>query len=146
MTGVLDLASMVEAARTAAAAGDFSTAERLLRDVSVIQEATLGSLHPELAKTLNNLAVVYERANNVVDAEQCYRRAHSIAVASLGPRDPFVTSSIKNLVDFCEAHNIPIWTPPPGQSGNESGWINPAPGPDAESIPPAIAHADDTEA
>src|SRR5215510_6763666 len=87
MNGALDLGSMVEAARKAAAAGDFSTAARLLRDVSVIQEATLGSLHPELAKTLNVLALVCERANYVAEAEQCYRRAHAIAVASLGPRD-----------------------------------------------------------
>jgi hypothetical protein len=140
MTGVLDLASMVEAAREAAAAGDFPAAARLLRDVSVIQEATLGSLHPELAKTLTNLALVCEHANNLVEAEQCYRRAHKIAVASLGPRDPFVSSSIKNLVDFCAAHDIPIWTPREGPSDDDGEWIGDAAAPD---VTPAVAQADD---
>ena len=124
MNGALDLGSMVEAARKAAAAGDFSTAARLLRDVSVIQEATLGSLHPELAKTLNVLALVCERANYVAEAEQCYRRAHAIAVASLGPRDPFVANSIKSLVDFCSAHNIPIWKPREGPSDDDSERVS----------------------
>ncbi|HEY1308599.1 MAG TPA: DUF2914 domain-containing protein [Vicinamibacterales bacterium] len=124
MNGALDLGSMVEAARKAAAAGDFSTAARLMRDVSVIQEATLGSLHPELAKTLNVLALVCERANYVAEAEQCYRRSHAIAVASLGPRDPFVANSIKSLVDFCSRHNIPIWKPREGPSDDESDPVS----------------------
>ena len=123
MTDALDLASMVEAARKAAAAGDFSTAARLMRDVSVIQEATHGSLHPELAKTLNVLGLVCERANNVAEAEQCYRRSHAIAVASLGPRDPFVANSIKNLVDFCARHDIPIWKPREAPSDDDSDRI-----------------------
>ncbi|HKE84219.1 MAG TPA: DUF2914 domain-containing protein [Vicinamibacterales bacterium] len=139
MDGALDLGSMVEAARKAAAAGDFSTAARLLRDVSVIQEATLGSLHPELAKTLNVLALVCERANYVAEAEQCHRRAHAIAVASLGPRDPFVTNSIKNLVDFCAAHNIPIWTPREGPSDDDRDRTGEDLAADAEVTLPADA-------
>src|SRR5215510_9837368 len=141
MNGALDLGSMVEAARKAAAAGDFSTAARLLRDVSVIQEATLGSLHPELAKTLNVLALVCERANYVAEAEQCYRRAHAIAVASLGPRDPFVANSIKSLVDFCSAHNIPIWKPREGPSDDDSERVSDDPAVDDEVTLPAIVQA-----
>ena len=116
MTDVLDPASMIEAAQEAVAAGDFPTAERLLRDAAALQEASLGSLHPELASTLNHLAFVCERTNNIADAERGYRRAHRIAVASLGPRHPFVATSVKNLVDFCAAHEIPIWTPAAARS------------------------------
>src|SRR5262245_33953005 len=112
MTDVLEPASMIEAAQEAVAAGDFSEAERLLREAADIQEATLGSKHPDFASTLNNLAFVYERLNKLAEAERGYRRAHAIAVASLGPRHPFVATSIKNLVDFCAAHDIPIWKPP----------------------------------
>jgi DUF2914 family protein/tetratricopeptide repeat protein len=112
MTDVLDPASTIAAAQEAAAAGDFPNAERLLREAAAIQEATLGSEHPDLATTLNNLAFVCERTNKIDEAERGYRRAHAIAVASMGPRHPFVATSIRNLVDFCAAHDIPIWTPP----------------------------------
>ena len=125
MTDVLDPASMIEAAQTAAAAGDYLAAERLLREVAAIQEASLGALHPELASTLNNLAFVCERTNKIVEAERGYRRAHAIAVASLGPRHPFVVTSVKNLVDFCAANGIPIWTPPGAQSGAETTSAGP---------------------
>jgi hypothetical protein len=125
----LDLASMIEAAQTAAAAGDYPMAECLLREAATIQEATLGSLHPDLATTLNNLAFVCERTNNIAEAERGYRRAHAIAVASLGPRDPFVATSIKNLVGFCTTHGIPIWTPPSVQPEGEVAE------PDGESQP-----------
>jgi Protein of unknown function (DUF2914)/Tetratricopeptide repeat len=116
MTDVLDPTSIIDAAQEAVAAGDFPTAERLLRDAAAIQEASLGSTHPDLATTLNNLAFVCERTNNIAEAERGYRRAHKIAVASLGPRHPFVATSVKNLVDFCAAHEIPIWTPAAARS------------------------------
>jgi hypothetical protein len=132
VTGAIDSASMIEAAHRAADAGDFPAAERLLREAATIQEATLGSLHPDLASTLNNLAFVCERTNNIAEAERGYRRAHAIAVASLGPRDPFVATSIKNLVGFCAAHGIPIWKPPSVQPEPDDA------APDIES-PPEVA-------
>ena len=112
MTHVVDPASKIEAAQEAAAAGDFPAAERMLREAAALQESVLGPDHEDVASTLNNLAFVCERTNNLADAERYYRRAHAIAVASLGPRHPFVATSIKNLVDFCAAHDIPIWKPP----------------------------------
>lgn len=101
-------------AEAAAGRGDFESAERLLRDILSSQEASLGPVHPDVANTLNNLAVVCERLEKFDEAEQGYRRAHSIAVASLPPKHPFVATSIKNLVDFCKARGVPIWRPPLG--------------------------------
>jgi Protein of unknown function (DUF2914)/Tetratricopeptide repeat len=103
---------MIDAAQHAAAAGDYAAAERLLRDAAATQEATLGSSHPDLATTLNNLAFVCERTGRVDEAERGYRRAHAIAVASLSPGHPFIKTSLSNLVEFCEARGIPLWTPP----------------------------------
>jgi hypothetical protein len=103
---------MIDAAQHAAAAGDYTVAERLLREAADRQEATLGSSHPDLAITLNNLAFVSERTGNVEQAERGYRRAHAIAVASLSPGHPFIKTSLSNLVDFCEARGIPLWTKP----------------------------------
>jgi DUF2914 family protein/tetratricopeptide repeat protein len=112
MTEVVDPASVIEAAQKAVAIGDFPAAERMLREAAALQESALGPDHEDVASTLNNLAFVCERTNNLADAERYYRRAHAIAVGSLGPRHPFVATSIKNLVDFCAAHDIPIWKPP----------------------------------
>lgn len=53
-------------------------------------------------------------------AERGYRRAHAIAVKSLPPGHPFVAISLKNLVDFCVARGIPIWTPPQVKPGADA--------------------------
>jgi Protein of unknown function (DUF2914)/Tetratricopeptide repeat len=120
MTDVLDPASMIEAAGQAAAAGDYPEAERLLREAVAIQEANLGSLHPDLAITLNNLALVCERTNKLDEAERGYRRAHAIALASLSPGHPFIVTSLENLLEFCAAHEIPIWKPPAAPSDDDT--------------------------
>src|SRR5205085_2353244 len=116
-------APLIDAAQEAAIAGEYLAAEQLLRDAVAIQEATLGPSHADLATTLNNLAFVCERTNKIDEAERGYRRAHAIAVASLPPHDPLTTTSLKNLVDFCAAHQIPIWKPP--AAGSEDGTSSP---------------------
>ena len=95
--------SIIELAEQAAAAGNYASAEELLREAALVQEASLGPLHPDLANTLNNLGVVCEITGNGVDAEHCFRRAFTIATAALEPDHPFVATSRKNLRDFCEA-------------------------------------------
>ena len=110
---------MIDAAQQAAAAGDYDAAEGLLRDAVATQQVTLGSSHPDLATTLNNLAFVCERTGKVDEAERGYRRAHAIAVASLSPGHPFIKTSLSNLVEFCEARGIPLWTPPETPSEDE---------------------------
>ena len=77
--------SIIENAEQAAAAGDYASAEELLREAAALQEQTLGPCHPDLANTLNNLGVVCEMADNPIDAEHYFRRAYSIATATLPP-------------------------------------------------------------
>jgi len=135
----LDLRSAFEAAEQAAAAGDYMAAERHLSGAASQQEASLGPLHPDLANTLNNLGVVYETIDRPADAERCYRRAYSIAVASLEPDHPFVATSEKNLRDFCEARGksfelptpLPAVVPPP-----EPAPVPAAAPPELSSEPP----------
>jgi len=121
---------MIDAAQQAAAAGDYDAAERLLRDAVATQETTLGSSHPDLATTLNNLAFVCERTGKVDEAERGYRRAHAIAVASLSPGHPLIKTSLSNLVEFCEARGIPLWTPPETPTEDE-------PLPDDDDVAPS---------
>ena len=111
-----DPRSIIEAAEQAAAAGNYASAEELLREAALLQEATLGPLHPDLANTLNNLGVVCERTDNPVDAEHNFRRAVAIATASLAPDHPFVATSRTNLRDFCKARGKPVELPVPSSA------------------------------
>jgi hypothetical protein len=95
--------AIIEAAEQAAAAGNYASAEELLREAALLQEADLGPLDPDLANTLNNLGVVCEITDKPIDAERCFRRAVTIATTVLEPDHPFVATSRKNLLDFCEA-------------------------------------------
>src|SRR5258705_1900159 len=103
-----ELRSVIEAADQAASGGDYVTAELKLREAAALQEAELGPFHADLANTLNNLGVIYERANSPAEAELCYRRAYAIATTALAPSHPFVATSRKNLEDFCNARGRPF--------------------------------------
>ena len=100
--------TLIDAAEKAAGAGDYASAETLLRDAARAQEASLGPVHPDLANTLNNLGVVCEITGNAADAEQYFRRAVTIATTALDPEHPFVATSRQNLRDFCEARGISL--------------------------------------
>lgn len=108
MPHVPDLQSLLSAAEQAAAAGEHASAERLLREAAALQEAHLGPLHPDIARTLNNLAVACEMADNPVDAEHYFRRAYVTAKAVLDPDHPFVATSRRNLEEFCAARGKPV--------------------------------------
>jgi hypothetical protein len=103
-----ELRSVIEAADQAASGGDYVTAELKLREAAALQEAQLGPFHADLANTLNNLGVIYERADSPAEAELCYRRAYAIATTALEPSHPFVATSRKNLEDFCKARGRPF--------------------------------------
>lgn len=130
--------SMIEAAQKAVGDGDYVEAERLLRQAAAIQEATLGS-HPDLATTVNNLAFVCERLNKFDEAEHGYRRAHAIAVASLTPGHPLIKTSLSNLVEFCEARGIPIWTPPPASADEKPLPVDTEVAPPVNAVTPDAA-------
>ena len=102
---------LVEQAERAAIAGDLATADELLRAAARIQEAELGPVHPDLTSTLNNLAIVAEKAGRFGDAETFYRRAAAIASASLPPGHQTVADTRKNLEDFCRERGLPIAPP-----------------------------------
>ena len=118
--------SIIESAEQAAAAGNYASAEHLLREAATVQEQTLGPHHPDLANTLNNLGVVCEMTDNPIDAEHYFRRAYTIATATLAPDHPFVATSRKNLHDFCMARGRPAELPP--SSPAVAAWLDaPAP-------------------
>jgi hypothetical protein len=111
MTDTRDIRSLIDAAEQAAAAGDYASAAQHLLGAAVLQEASLGPLHPDLANTLNNLGVVCEIMGKPADAEFYFRRACEIATTALEPDHPFVATSRKNLEDFCGARGIAVDAP-----------------------------------
>jgi hypothetical protein len=106
MTEQQEARHLLERAERAATAGDLASADELLRGAARIQEEELGPLHPDLANTLNNLAVVAEGRGNWSEAESLYRRAAAIAAAALPLDHPMVVESRQNLEDFCRAHGL----------------------------------------
>jgi hypothetical protein len=122
--------SIIEEAEQAAAAGNYGSAEDLLREAAALQEQTLGAQHPDLANTLNNLGIVCEITDNPIDAEHYFRRAHTIAAATLAPDHPFVATSRKNLHDFCAARGRPVELPPSPPA--VAAWLEPP----AAAVPP----------
>jgi len=104
----LELSAILDAAERAAAAQDFVSAERHLRQAAELQEIRLGPGHHDLANTLNNLGIVCEHLGKSADAEACYRRAYRIASTSLPPEHALVQTSGQNLRDFCAAMGKPF--------------------------------------
>jgi hypothetical protein len=112
MTEQSNARHLLDQAESAKAAGDFASADRLLRSAARIQEEELGPLHPELANTLNNLAVVAEMTGRSDEAERLYRRGAAIAAAALPSDHPMVVASRQNLEDFCRARGLSLEAPP----------------------------------
>ena len=138
MTDAPDLRSIVDAAAQAGSAGDYVSAEPLLREVARLQEASLGPLHPDFANTLNNLGVVCEILGKPGDAERYFRQACEIAVAALPPDHPFVATSRKNLEDFCAARGrVVLDLPASPPAGAPDRDVRATASPDRRPEPPA---------
>jgi tetratricopeptide (TPR) repeat protein len=60
----------------------------------------LGPDHPDVAMTLNNLAVLYKFAGKYAEAEPLYQRALAIFEAALGPTHPKVRTCRKNYAQL----------------------------------------------
>ena len=77
--------------------GKYADAEGLSKRALAIREKALGEDHPDVAKTLNNLAGVYLAQGKYADAEGLYKRALAIWEKALGKDHPDVANSLNNL-------------------------------------------------
>jgi tetratricopeptide (TPR) repeat protein len=82
------------------AQGHLDEAERLYRRALDIKEKLLGSIHPDVAMTLNNMAVLSKTRGRYVEAEAMYRRAMAIFEQSLGTAHPKVIICRKNFASL----------------------------------------------
>ena len=62
-----------------------------------------GEVHPEIAATLNNLAVLFEYQGDLGKAEQMYREALEMRRKLLGERHPSIARSLNNLASLLQA-------------------------------------------
>ncbi len=91
---VLDL--LVEAATRAAHSGVADVREFAERAVH-LHEKLSGPTHPDVATSLNNLAIVYEDTGRFSGARGCYERALAIRRTAFGVASPEVAETLKDL-------------------------------------------------
>ena len=72
--------------------GRYAEAEPLYKRALAIREKALGPDHPDVAKALNNLAVLYQKQGRYAEAEPLYKRALAIREKALGPDHPDVAT------------------------------------------------------
>ena len=78
--------------------GRYAEAEPLFRRALAIDEKSLGTKHPYVATSLNNLAESLREQGKYAEAEPLYRRAIAIGEKTLGPEHPDVANGLNNLV------------------------------------------------
>ena len=76
----------------------WSEAEQLYLDLVDRQLDVLGTSHPDVAATMNNLAYLYVQSGQPEEGEPWYRRALEISVPVLGEDHPHVALTRQNLV------------------------------------------------
>ena len=66
-------------------------------------EEIVGPDHPDVATSLNNLALLYYTQGEYAAAEPLYKRALQIDEKALGPDHPSVATSLNNLAALYRA-------------------------------------------
>jgi tetratricopeptide (TPR) repeat protein/CHAT domain-containing protein len=80
--------------------GDYREAEHLYEQSLSIQRAILGDLHPDVATSLHNLAVLYEAMGEPARAESLYQQALAVQRRVLGEQHPDVATTLSNLAEL----------------------------------------------
>ncbi|HAX74953.1 MAG TPA: kinesin, partial [Cyanobacteria bacterium UBA11372] len=72
--------------------GKYAEAIPLAQRALAIREKALGSEHPDVAASLNNLGLLYIQMGNYAQAEPLYQRALAIREKALGSEHPDVAA------------------------------------------------------
>jgi len=77
--------------------GDYVQAETSFQRSKTLYEQLLGTMHPEFATILDNLAGLYDAQGKYAQAESLYLRALDIRERTLGPEHPRMAIVMSNL-------------------------------------------------
>lgn len=77
--------------------GKFAKATEVAQQALALAKKELGSDHPRVATTLNNLALLYNRQGRYAEAEPLYKRSLLIRERALGGDHPDVANALNNL-------------------------------------------------
>jgi tetratricopeptide (TPR) repeat protein len=78
-------------------AGQYAEAVPVAQRALSIQEKALGPDHADLARLLENLAILYSAQDRYADAEPLAKRSLAIRETALGPEHPDLAPSLNNL-------------------------------------------------
>jgi tetratricopeptide (TPR) repeat protein len=87
------------------ATANWTEAEALIRRALIIDEKSYGPEHPDVAISLDNLAVLLKVMNRLAEAEPLMRRALIIDEKRYGPEHPDVAISLDNLAVLLKVTN-----------------------------------------
>ncbi|ATB39480.1 hypothetical protein CYFUS_004924 [Cystobacter fuscus] len=96
----------VDAATKLKNAGRYLEARIRIEHALALQEAALGERHPDVATSLNNLALLYREQGLYDRAEPLYLRALALHEAALGERHPNVATLLNNLAILYQAQGL----------------------------------------
>jgi serine/threonine protein kinase/Tfp pilus assembly protein PilF len=83
--------------------GEYQKAEAMSREALAIRRKLLGNEHPDVADSLNNLALALHAQGRLAEAETMYREALAIQKRLWGDRHPSVPDALHNLADVLRA-------------------------------------------
>ena len=84
-------------------AGKYDRAVVVAQKALEVAENSVGADHPDVALSLNNLAVLYLHQGQYASAEPLCKRALAIHEKALGPDHPSVATSLGNLAGLYRA-------------------------------------------
>jgi tetratricopeptide (TPR) repeat protein len=77
--------------------GQYDRAVVVAKKALDVAEKAVGPNHPNVATSLNNLALLYNAQGQYAQAEPLYKRSLAIMEKALGPDHPNVATSLNNL-------------------------------------------------
>ncbi len=81
-------------------AGKYDRAVVVAQKALEVAEQNVGPDHPDVAQSLNNLALLYQTQGEYAKAEPLYKRSLGIWEKALGPDHPRVATILENLADL----------------------------------------------
>ena len=85
--------------------GKYDRAVLVAKKALEVAEENVGPDHPDVAVSLNNLALLYKTQGHYAQAESLYKPALEIKEQALGPDHPSVATSLENLAGLYRDKN-----------------------------------------